>query len=62
MMPSIKRISAVLLAVSFFLPLAQCSQKVGEKSAPVTVTASNTYEGLTLWCFSGRWRFSSGAP
>jgi hypothetical protein len=48
MMPSIKRISAVLLAVSFFLPLAQCSQKVGEKSAPVTVTASNTYEGLTL--------------
>jgi hypothetical protein len=40
----LKRIAALSLAVSFFLPLTQCSQKLGTTSPPVTVSASNAYE------------------
>src|ERR1700761_7899282 len=40
----LKRFSALLLAVSFFLPLTQCSQKLGETSQSVTMSGSNAYE------------------
>ncbi|WP_284358211.1 hypothetical protein [Dyella nitratireducens] len=48
MMQLLKRVSALLLAVSFFLPLTQCSQKLGDTSPPVTVSASNAYEWPSL--------------
>ena len=40
----LKRISALMLAVSFFLPLTQCSQKMGDTSPPVAMSASNAFE------------------
>jgi hypothetical protein len=40
----LKRIAALLLAVSFVLPLTQCSQKVGDTGASVTVSASTAYD------------------
>lgn len=44
-----KRICALLLAISFFLPLAQCSQKMGDASPPLAVSASNAYEWPSLF-------------
>lgn len=40
----LKRFYALLLAVSFFLPLTQCSQKMGGASSPEVITASSAYE------------------
>jgi hypothetical protein len=40
----LKRIFALLLAISFFLPLTQCSQKLAGTSPPVAISASNAYE------------------
>lgn len=40
----IKRISALVLAASFFLPLTQCSQKLGSSLPPDTMSAANAYE------------------
>ncbi|RUL75933.1 hypothetical protein [Dyella choica] len=40
----IKRISAWVLAASFFLPLTQCSQKQGDSSPPATLSASNAFD------------------
>lgn len=37
----LKRIAALVLAISFFLPLTQCSQKLGDHSPPYVVSASN---------------------
>ncbi|WP_284321433.1 hypothetical protein [Dyella acidisoli] len=44
-----KRICAFLLAISFFLPLAQCSQKMEDASPPLAVSASNAYEWPSLF-------------
>jgi hypothetical protein len=44
MLKLVKRISAILLAVSFFLPLTQCSQKVGDTSPPLTMSAKDAFE------------------
>ena len=45
----LKRISSLVLAMSFFLPLTQCSQKLGDTSPPAAISASNAYEWPSLF-------------
>lgn len=45
----LKRISALVLTASFFLPLTQCSQKMGDTSSPEVMSASNAYEWPSLF-------------
>jgi hypothetical protein len=39
----LKRLSSLVLAISFFLPLTQCSGKLGDTSPPDVMSASNAY-------------------